>query len=101
MNQQKEKIDEHERWERDCLAKAVFCAWSASMTPDKDYRVFLSALAVRARVGIVILASAIVIIEIAEISFAELGKVVFEKDARHDAGGYRHASGPLAEGLAG
>src|ERR1700724_1223680 len=24
------KTDERERWERDCLAKAAFCAWSAS-----------------------------------------------------------------------
>jgi hypothetical protein len=46
MKQQKEKTEEHERWERDCLAKATFCAWSASLTPDKDYRDFLSALAV-------------------------------------------------------
>jgi hypothetical protein len=41
-------------------------------------RNWIDQLRVRARVVIVILASAIVIIEIAEISFAELGKVVFE-----------------------
>jgi hypothetical protein len=46
MKQQKEKTDERERWERDCLAKAAFCAWSASMTPDKEYRNYLAALAV-------------------------------------------------------
>jgi hypothetical protein len=46
MNQQQEKTDERERWERDCLAKAAFCAWSASMEPDKDYRNHLAALAV-------------------------------------------------------
>jgi hypothetical protein len=47
MNQQKEKTDERERWERDCLAKAAYCAWSASVTPDKYYRDYLSDLAVK------------------------------------------------------
>jgi hypothetical protein len=46
MNQQEEKTDERERWERECLAKAEYCAWSASITPDKFYHDYLSALAV-------------------------------------------------------
>ena len=45
MTQQKEKTDDREKWERDCLAKAAFCAWSAS-TPDQHYRDYLAALAV-------------------------------------------------------
>ena len=46
MNQPKEKTDERERWEGNCLAKAAFCAFSASITPDNAYRDYLSALAV-------------------------------------------------------
>ena len=46
MTQQKEKTDDREKWERDCFAKAAFCAWSASMTPDQHYRDYLAALAV-------------------------------------------------------
>ena len=33
MTQRKEKTDDREKWERDCLAKAAFCAWSASRPP--------------------------------------------------------------------
>jgi hypothetical protein len=37
--------DELERWAKECLARANYCGWAASVTADKDYRNYLLMLA--------------------------------------------------------